>query len=400
MAHMLWGGLLLVVAALLHPAVRRAAGAGPVGARRGRRGRPVHRRGGQVHHRVERLLLRAGGAHHLRRGAAARCSSGCVAQPDRPTLPERRPRRAPSRRSATSRTAAYGDRPGPRRGAPPGGRRRAGAPPTDIEAGCWPRSPGRARTGRLAAARLDRAGRRRPAAAADCCPTALERLLVRVGLFLSALAALVGLLVAIVIRAARSRPSPTRPAPSRPLPSPSGCCCSALVWVVVGVANGVALVLSLAGRHPTGMAVAQYAVLLELVAGGLLNVVRVAGRRAHRGHGPGRAAAPDPRPTAAAGDAAGGCRGLTLASACEAGRVPDDLGHERRHQLPRLVRHVAEGPRTAVGHSALGLGHAPSTVNPIARAASAWRRSKVSITSGRGRRSAAARCRASSVRTS
>ena len=44
-----------------------------------------------------------------------------------------------------------------------------------------------------------------------------------------------------------------------------------LVWVAVGVANGVALVLSLAGRHPMGMAIAQYAVLAGLVAGGLLN---------------------------------------------------------------------------------------------------------------------------------
>jgi hypothetical protein len=46
----------------------------------------------------------------------------------------------------------------------------------------------------------------------------------------------------------------------------------ALVWIVVGVANGAALVMSLAGRHSRAMAVAQYAVLTELVAGGLLNV--------------------------------------------------------------------------------------------------------------------------------
>jgi hypothetical protein len=46
----------------------------------------------------------------------------------------------------------------------------------------------------------------------------------------------------------------------------------ALVWIIVGIAGGVALVLSLVGRHPAGMAVAQYAVLIGLVAGGLLNV--------------------------------------------------------------------------------------------------------------------------------
>ncbi len=45
----------------------------------------------------------------------------------------------------------------------------------------------------------------------------------------------------------------------------------ALVWVVVGVTNGVALVLSLTGHHERGMAIAQYAVLIGLVAGGLLN---------------------------------------------------------------------------------------------------------------------------------
>ena len=42
--------------------------------------------------------------------------------------------------------------------------------------------------------------------------------------------------------------------------------------------------------------------------------------------------------------------------------------------------------------------HTPSTASSIDRAASAWRRSKVRITSGLGRRSAAARCTASSDR--
>ena len=94
----------------------------------------------------------------------------------------------------------------------------------------------------------------------------------RAGLLLSALGALVGLLVAIVIAGGEipAIPDPTGPieAPTEPI----WVLLVAIVWVVVGIANGVALVLSLTGRHPTGMVVAQYAVLLDLVAGGLLNV--------------------------------------------------------------------------------------------------------------------------------
>jgi hypothetical protein len=43
------------------------------------------------------------------------------------------------------------------------------------------------------------------------------------------------------------------------------------VWVVVGTASGLALGLSLVGRLGAGMALAQYALLLGLVAGGLLD---------------------------------------------------------------------------------------------------------------------------------
>jgi hypothetical protein len=64
-----------------------------------------------------------------------------------------------------------------------------------------------------------------------------------------------------------------------------------------------------------------------------------------------------------------------------------------------------DGGRVSSGGTSRLLGceridHAPWTTRSIARAASAWRRSKVSTTSGLGRRSAAARCRASSVRIS
>ena len=92
-------------------------------------------------------------------------------------------------------------------------------------------------------------------------PDRLERLLVRIGLFLSALTALLGVLVAIAIGGGEvtAIPDPTGPieAPSEPV----WILLLALVWVVVGLANGLALVLSLAGRHAQGMAIAQYAVL-------------------------------------------------------------------------------------------------------------------------------------------
>ncbi len=86
------------------------------------------------------------------------------------------------------------------------------------------------------------------------------------------------------------------------------------------------------------------------------------------------------------------------ASATVARSWADTVQRMRRGTSASSIRETRGGRGAAVAGAALG--HAPSTVNPIARAASAWRRSKVSITSGWGRRSAAARCRASSVRTS
>ena len=86
------------------------------------------------------------------------------------------------------------------------------------------------------------------------------------------------------------------------------------------------------------------------------------------------------------------------ASAMVARSWADTVQRMRRGTSASSIRETRGGRSAAVAGAAPG--HAPSTVNPIARAASAWRRSKVSITSGWGRRSAAARCRASSVRTS
>ena len=71
---------------------------------------------------------------------------------------------------------------------------------------------------------------------------------------------------------ARSLPIPDPTGPIEAPTEPIWVLLVAIVWVVVGVANGIAFVLSVAGRHAKGMVVAQYAVLLDLVAGGLLNV--------------------------------------------------------------------------------------------------------------------------------
>lgn len=102
-------------------------------------------------------------------------------------------------------------------------------------------------------------------------PDRLERIVVRIGLALSVLGALAGILVAVVIAGGEI---PAIPDPQGPIEAPTEPVWAfllALVWIGVGVANGVALTLSLAGHHTRGMAVAQYAVLAGLVAGGLLN---------------------------------------------------------------------------------------------------------------------------------
>jgi hypothetical protein len=99
----------------------------------------------------------------------------------------------------------------------------------------------------------------------------VERAIVRVGLVVSVVGAAVGVLVTVAIAAGDL---PAIPDPEGPIEAPTQpvwVLLLAVVWIVVGVANGIALVMSLTGRHPRGMAVAQYAVLANLVAGGLLN---------------------------------------------------------------------------------------------------------------------------------
>jgi hypothetical protein len=116
---------------------------------------------------------------------------------------------------------------------------------------------------------LERGGARR--LARRLLPDWLERLLVRIGLFLSVLSGLIGLLVALTVVGGGITAIPQ---PSGPIELPEDPVWAALLgvaWIVVGVANGIALLMSLAGRHERAMGLAQYAVLLGLVAGGLLN---------------------------------------------------------------------------------------------------------------------------------
>lgn len=80
-----------------------------------------------------------------------------------------------------------------------------------------------------------------------------------------------GFLLAVVVLSGEVTSIPAADGPIECPSGPAWVLLQALVWIAVGVGNGVALVLSLSGRHPRGMAIAQYAVLTGLVAGGLLN---------------------------------------------------------------------------------------------------------------------------------
>jgi len=102
-------------------------------------------------------------------------------------------------------------------------------------------------------------------------PDLLERIIIRIGLLLSMLDALTGMFLALLLLVSNVT---TLPVPEGPIEYPQETIWIIglmAVWIVVGTANGVALVLSLFGHHRRGMAIAQYAVLLGLVAGGLLN---------------------------------------------------------------------------------------------------------------------------------
>jgi hypothetical protein len=102
-------------------------------------------------------------------------------------------------------------------------------------------------------------------------PDRLERFLVRLGLLLMVLTAGVALLVALAIAGGVITELPASTGKLEWPTDPFWMLLLALVWIVVGALNLAALVLSLTGRHPRGMAIAQLGVLTSLVAGGLLD---------------------------------------------------------------------------------------------------------------------------------
>ena len=97
----------------------------------------------------------------------------------------------------------------------------------------------------------------------------LFRSLIRVGLALSVLQALFGLLVALAVLGGAG-PGTLPTGPIEYPTEPTWIVALGLVEAVVGIANGVALVLSLTGRAWTALGIARIAVLAGLVAGGLL----------------------------------------------------------------------------------------------------------------------------------
>ena len=104
-------------------------------------------------------------------------------------------------------------------------------------------------------------------------PDRLERLLIRIGLLLNALGGLAGL---ILVAVAASGVSVTELIePTGPVEFPEDSLWLGLlgvVAIVAGAASAVALVMSVFRRHERSMALAQYALLVMLVAGGLLEM--------------------------------------------------------------------------------------------------------------------------------
>jgi hypothetical protein len=103
-------------------------------------------------------------------------------------------------------------------------------------------------------------------------PDRLEYLLIRVGLALNALGALIGLVFVVVVASGENPTAMPDPAGPIELPDdPVWLTLMGLVWVIVGGANAVALGLSFLGHHDRALALAQYSLLIALIAGGLLD---------------------------------------------------------------------------------------------------------------------------------
>lgn len=104
-------------------------------------------------------------------------------------------------------------------------------------------------------------------------PDRLEYLLIRIGLLLNALIPVVVLvLVALIASGEVIVDSPDQVGPIQTPDEPVWWLLLGLVWLIVGVASAVALGLSLIGRHDRALSIALYSLLIMLVAGGILDV--------------------------------------------------------------------------------------------------------------------------------
>lgn len=103
-------------------------------------------------------------------------------------------------------------------------------------------------------------------------PDRLEYLLIRIGLLLNAFGALAGLVFVAIVASGEIPATLTEVAGPVGLPDgPFWLLLLGLVWLIVGGASAVALGLSVMGHRDRALALAQYSLLVALVAGGLLD---------------------------------------------------------------------------------------------------------------------------------
>jgi hypothetical protein len=103
-------------------------------------------------------------------------------------------------------------------------------------------------------------------------PDRLEYVLIRIGLLLNALGALAGLVILVIASSGATPASLADTAGPVELPDdPFWLALIGLVGLLVGGASAVALGLSVLGHRDRALALAQYSLLLALVAGGLLD---------------------------------------------------------------------------------------------------------------------------------
>lgn len=104
-------------------------------------------------------------------------------------------------------------------------------------------------------------------------PDRLEYLLIRVGLLLNALIPVVVILLVVLIASGEVVvDSADQVGPIQTPDEPVWGLLLGMVWLIVGVASAVALLLSFLGRRDRALRIAQYSLLITLVAGGILDV--------------------------------------------------------------------------------------------------------------------------------